>query len=150
MDDPLQKCHSFTLLFFCKQNPKCWKYLWIKWHESSDSFKWNSSTISMTHHWRENSKKFIVPPKTDRHTKPCVNFTNILQAAFTRIPQKCKKAVKLSSFIALLGSARLKAACRMLVKLTPCQQNIRWMMNAFFQEAILQKIFTPKNYYISL
>ena len=49
-----------------------------------------------------------------------VNFTNILQAAFTRAdPKSAKKTVKLSSFIVLLGTERVKAACRTLVKLTP-------------------------------
>ena len=48
-----------------------------------------------------------------------VNFTNILQAAFTHAdPKSAKKTVKLSSFFALLGSACVKAAHRMLVKLT--------------------------------
>jgi len=40
---------------------------------------------------------------------PGFNFINILK----------KKTVKSSSFIALLGSASVKAACRILVKLTP-------------------------------
>ena len=34
-------------------------------------------------------------------------------------PKSAKKTVKLSSFIALLGSAGVKAARRMLVKSTP-------------------------------
>ena len=52
-----------------------------------------------------------------------VTFTNVLGAAFMCAdPKSAKKTVKLSSFIALLGSARVKAACRMLVKLTPEQQ----------------------------
>ena len=51
-----------------------------------------------------------------------VNFTNILRAAFTHRSQKCKKTVKLSSFFALLGSVHVKAACRMLMKLTPGRQ----------------------------
>ena len=51
---------------------------------------------------------------------PGVNFTNVLQAAFTSAdPKSTKKTVKLSSFIALLGFAHVKAAHRMLVKLTP-------------------------------
>ena len=33
-------------------------------------------------------------------------------------PKSTKKTVKLSSFIALWGSARVKAACRRLVKMT--------------------------------
>ena len=49
-----------------------------------------------------------------------VNFTITQRAAFKRTdPKSAKKTVKLSSFIALLGSARLKAAHRTLVKLTP-------------------------------
>ena len=48
-----------------------------------------------------------------------VNFTNLLRAPFTCAdPKSAKKTVKLSSFIALLGSARVKAARRTLVKLT--------------------------------
>ena len=51
---------------------------------------------------------------------PGVNFANILRAAFALVgPKSAKKTVKLSSFIAVLGSARKKAAHRMLVKLTP-------------------------------
>ena len=43
-----------------------------------------------------------------------------LRAAFTPAdPESAKKIVKLSSFFALLGSVCVKAACRMLVKLTP-------------------------------
>ena len=34
-------------------------------------------------------------------------------------PERAKKTVKLSSFFALSGSARVKAARRMLMKLTP-------------------------------
>ena len=36
-----------------------------------------------------------------------------------QIPKVQKKTVKLTSFIALLGSAHVKAALRMLVKLSP-------------------------------
>ena len=51
---------------------------------------------------------------------PWVNFTNILRAAFTRAdPQSAKKLLNLTVFFALLGSGRVKAACRTLVKLTP-------------------------------
>ena len=42
------------------------------------------------------------------------------QLLCTQIPKAQKKTVKLSSFIALLGSARVRAARRTLVKLTPC------------------------------
>jgi len=47
-----------------------------------------------------------------------VNFTNILRAAFTRAdPKNAKKLFNLTVFFALLGSSRVKAARRMLVKL---------------------------------
>ncbi len=51
---------------------------------------------------------------------PGVNFSNILQAAFTHADLKsAKKTVKLSvSLFALLGSALVKAARRTLIKLT--------------------------------
>ena len=80
------------------------------------------------------------PSRTCSHTHTCarahthtfkesflhpVNFTNILQSAFTHAdPKKCKKTVRLSSFFALLGSACVKAACRMLVKLTQGEQSV--------------------------
>jgi hypothetical protein len=49
-----------------------------------------------------------------------VNFINIPQAAFTRTDHKrARKTVKLSVFFAHLGSAHLKAALKMLMKLTP-------------------------------
>ena len=56
---------------------------------------------------------------------PGVNFTNVLQAAFTLAdPKSAKKSLKLSSFIALLGSVRVKAVRRTLVKLTPGDSSI--------------------------
>ena len=66
-------------------------------------------------HLLEASVKSVNIPDT-----PGVNFTNILQAAFTCAdPKSAKKTVKLSSFIVLLGSAHVKDAHKMLVKLTP-------------------------------
>ena len=52
-----------------------------------------------------------------RMMEPGVNFTNILQAAFTRAdPKSAKKLLNLTVYFALLGPARVKAARRMLVK----------------------------------
>jgi hypothetical protein len=49
-----------------------------------------------------------------------VNFTNILREDFTRAdPKSAKNTYKLSVFFALLGSACVKAALKMLVTLTP-------------------------------
>jgi len=51
---------------------------------------------------------------------PDVNFINVLQAAFTRPdPKSAKKTDKLTVFFTLSGSARAKAACRMLMKSAP-------------------------------
>ena len=51
---------------------------------------------------------------------PGVNFINILRAAFTRAdPKSAKNTVKSSSFFAHLESAIVKAAGKMLMKLTP-------------------------------
>jgi len=47
------------------------------------------------------------------------NFINVLRAAFTCTDTKsAKKTVKSSSFFTLSGSVSVKAACRMLMKLT--------------------------------
>ena len=52
--------------------------------------------------------------------RPGVNFTNVLRAAFTHAEiTKAQKQLNLAVFLALLGSVRVKAACKMLVKLTP-------------------------------
>ena len=60
---------------------------------------------------------FEVKPNTVR---PGVNFTNVLRPAFTHTdPKSAIKLLNLTVFFALLGSARVKAACRTLVKLTP-------------------------------
>ena len=54
---------------------------------------------------------------------PGVNFINVFKRSFyTRRFQKRKKLLELIIFFALLGSARVKVACKMLVKLTPWQQ----------------------------
>jgi len=50
-----------------------------------------------------------------------LNFTNILLEFFTPPdPKSAKNTVKLSVFFVLVGSACIKAAHKMLVKLTPC------------------------------
>jgi len=51
---------------------------------------------------------------------PGVDFINNLRKAFTNVcPKSAKKADSLTVFFALLGSGRVKAACKMLMKLTP-------------------------------
>ena len=75
--------------------------------------------VSRNHHFSETQ-----PPKIARET--WVNFINILQAAVTHAdPEIAKKLLDLTVFFALLVSALLKAARRMLVKLTPVNMLIR-------------------------
>ena len=53
-------------------------------------------------------------------SNPWVKFTNILRAAFTLAdPESAKKLLDLNVYLALLVSARVKVARRMLMKLTP-------------------------------
>jgi len=48
-----------------------------------------------------------------------VNFTNILHAAFMLVdPERVKKIDNLTVFFTLLGSSRVKAVPRMLMKLS--------------------------------
>ncbi len=64
--------------------------------------------------WRSRKKSFNY---ICRHG---VDFTKIKCTAFARTdPKSAKNAVKLSVFFALLGSARIKAACKMLVQSIP-------------------------------
>ena len=49
-----------------------------------------------------------------------VNFINVFMGSFyTHSSQKHKKLFDLTVFFALLGSTHEKAACKLLVKLTP-------------------------------
>ncbi len=49
-----------------------------------------------------------------------LNFINVLHTAFMRAyPRSIKKTVKLSIFFTLSGSTSVKAASKILVKLTP-------------------------------
>ena len=52
---------------------------------------------------------------------PGVNFTNVLQATFTNAdPKSAQKDSQVKQLFCAFGiSAHVKAACRMLVKLTP-------------------------------
>jgi len=61
----------------------------------------------------------IIPLNGERRS--VANFANILRVAFVHSDNKSAKAQKrqLDCFCALLGSADIKAAQRMLMKLTP-------------------------------
>jgi len=66
---------------------------------------------------------------------PGANFTNILRPAFTRTDSKnAKNNDNLTVFFALLGSARFKASCKMLIKLTPDdgQTEVVWVFTESF------------------
>jgi len=63
-----------------------------------------------------------------------VNFINALQAAFTSSdPERAKNTIKLSIFLALSGSASVKASRRMLMKLTPGLNFINVLRTAFMR-----------------
>jgi hypothetical protein len=47
---------------------------------------------------------------------PGVNFTNVLQAALWEDPKSPKNTVMSSVFFTLLGSTRIKAASKLLMK----------------------------------
>ena len=69
---------------------------------------------------------------------PGVNFTNVLRAAFTRTdPKSAIKLLNLTVFHVLLGSARVKAACRMMVKLTPAALKRHRKYHSFHQQCWL-------------
>jgi hypothetical protein len=59
--------------------------------------------------------------KVGRIGSPKVDFTNILHADFTHThnPNSAKQTDVLTVFFALFGSTHVKAARKMLVKLTP-------------------------------
>ena len=64
------------------------------------------------------------PHGFNKQQTPGADFTNILRAAFTRAdPKSVKKLLYLTVFLALLGSLHVKAAHKMLVKLTPVKTN---------------------------
>jgi len=56
--------------------------------------------------------------------RPGVNFINILRAAFTEVgPKNAKRHWRLTVFIANLGSSRVKAARKTLMKLSPKEED---------------------------
>ncbi len=63
---------------------------------------------------------------------PGFNFINIARAAFThKDPKSVKKTDDLTAFLALLGSLRVNAARKTLVKLTP--GILKWKSNSILQ-----------------
>ena len=98
---------------------ECIVVVWAKKLKKSRDEKVSSKKLS--------SVSFSFRPKgafIPRLCRPRVNFINVLREAFTLAdPKSTKKLLNLMVFFALLGSARVKAACRMLVKLTPV---VRW------------------------
>jgi len=74
--------------------------------------------------------------------RPGVNFINVLQAAFALTdPNSNKNTDNLTIFFALLGLARLKAACKMLMKLTTGVNFINILQAAFLYESVLRSFY---------
>ena len=70
-----------------------------------------------------------------------VNFINILRAAFMHAdPESAKKLLDLTVFLGLMGSASVKAACRMLMKLNPSH---RIYLFCLFNLKLGQKVDEP-------
>ena len=61
-----------------------------------------------------------------------VNFTNVITHSFyARRSQKRKKLLELTVFFALLGSTCVKAAHKMLMKMTPADERESLFLDAF-------------------
>jgi len=85
----------------------------------SYTFVFQSSFVLYYFHCSFALLKTVLPTLTLTNRKPGVNFINVLQAAFTHILKVLKIVSSCQSFFALSGSARIKAAPRTLIKLTP-------------------------------
>ena len=76
------------------------------------------SLSGLVDNWTDNEYgHWLRRPINEHHGS--ISPTFYKQLLLAQIPKAQKKTVKFSSFIALLGSACVKAACRKLVKLTP-------------------------------
>jgi hypothetical protein len=72
---------------------------------------------------------------------PVVDFASILQAAFTGAdPKSTKKTDNLTEFLALLGSAHIKAANKTLIKLTPVVNFTNIYVQIFCQYSFIKKL----------
>ena len=81
-------------------------YVWLT------PFQWGSSCLLRM--------KWVTIFLTSMLQSWVTNFINMFKRSFyTWRSQKCKKLIELTVFLVLLGSACIKAACKMLVKLTP-------------------------------
>jgi len=92
----------------------CWNVKAVKWQYRSTEtgYKPVLCKVLFLHN-------VLLNPKRKRQ-RDGVNFTNILLAAFTLIdPESVKKIDNLTVFLMLLGSTRVKAASKTLVKLNP-------------------------------
>ncbi len=69
---------------------------------------------SLTQGWLNFRKILIFTELRLRNPAPGVNFTNILRTTFMPRSQKCKKTDGLTVYFALLWSAQMKAARKML------------------------------------
>jgi hypothetical protein len=72
--------------------------------------------------------------------EPGINFIKVLRAVFTlKEPKSPKQLLDLTVFFALSGSAGVKAACRMLMKLTP---GIAFRVNSVITNTVKPEITT--------
>ena len=69
---------------------------------------------------------------------PWVNFTNILRAAFTPEDPKSAKNSQVKQVFALLGSVCVKAARKIMVKLTPYCKYLKSYYIYFYSTNVLK------------
>ena len=79
---------------------------------------WNTFTIRLSNPTWKTSTRFSFLQWYQ--SKSGVNFINTFTSSFyTCRSQKCKKLLDLTVFFVLLGPVSVRAACKMLMKLTP-------------------------------
>ncbi len=113
------------VIFTLKKIIRCFSFYWI------NIIIFSTSQMLSTWLVRNGLDKLseFINPDMVRRSRSCsgVNFTNIPRAAFSHT-----KTDNFTVFIALLGSPHVKAAHRILVKLTPVHRKtlLRWWCNS--------------------
>jgi len=126
--------HTYVVII----NHLCQKFPELTYNKKEFSFYCNFIEKGLNQNHRISSKIF--------QSWSGVHFTNILRAAFTHSfyaqgtradLKSAKKTGSLSAFLALLGSARVKAAHKALVKSTPGVDSINILHAIFLYKSAL-------------
>ena len=119
-----------------------WKYRKFKWRDQKRKIQINeliktafikACQRKVRPYYHTNGMLILIISQTKTH--PGVNFINNLCAAFAQADRdSIKKTVNLIVYIELVGSGRMKAAHRSLMKLTPGVNFILILLNTFVQK----------------